>query len=62
MSDELKRCPFCGGEAVVSSFGREGDEHFWIECSNAFCPVSPETCEFGSEADAIAAWNRRVGE
>lgn len=53
---ELKRCPFCGGEAILlSNFW--GAEYF-IECR--VCTV--ETAPYDTEAEAADAWNRRVGD
>ena len=52
--EELKPCPFCGGEAMI----RHGIYLivFWVECQS--CGV--ESNAFNNEADAIEAWNRRV--
>lgn len=50
MSNELKECPFCGGEA--KAFGAY--DAYAVNCAscNAYGPS-------GSKANAIAAWNRR---
>ncbi len=57
MSDDLKPCPFCGGEAYL----RDDVSHstaFFIGCSTVGC--------FGeihweqTAAEAIAAWNART--
>ena len=50
MNKELRRCPFCGGEARWAN-----DEHNWIECS--YCGA--EIRYFTVEEEAIEAWNRR---
>lgn len=51
-NEYLKPCPFCGGEAVVHTFGTG----YIVECLEcAVCTV----CE-NTKAEAIAAWNRRV--
>ena len=47
---ELKKCPFCGGEAKLV-----GDKYHWVFC---------EGCQGGSHAfetveEAIKAWNTR---
>lgn len=49
--DELKPCPFCGGEAEI-----RGDGYFWIQCKYCWAETT------GSEdmAEAIEAWNRRA--
>ncbi len=50
MSEELKPCPFCGGEAT-HSVGKKGDGSDWhyVECI---------VC--GGMAESPAAWNRRA--
>lgn len=49
---EFLPCPFCGGPAVLCKpfAGRP-----YVACENNFCSGPKET-----EADAIAAWNRRT--
>jgi hypothetical protein len=55
---ELLPCPFCGGKAVLTNV-RMSDYMFKVGCYNELC-WRPGTDYFTSEADAIAAWNRRV--
>ena len=66
-TDELKPCPFCGGEAtlkdarnclVVSRFSYIFP--FSVGCENKHCEVKPYTLYCDTEAEAIAAWNRRA--
>lgn len=53
VSEELKPCPFCGGNAQkVKSSGRWG---WFVSCSCAAVGPSAD-----SKEEAIAAWNRRV--
>lgn len=54
MSEELKPCPFCGGQ---------GDYYYimtmrkhWIGCSNCNCA----TDGYDTEEEAIEAWNTRA--
>ena len=54
MSEELKDCPFCGGEAIVTHKGRI----VWIGCSK--CPISTHTVWEERQAEIIRAWNTRV--
>lgn len=56
--EELKPCPFCGGEAMIhieTEYLR-----FAVYCFNADCTTNPGTTQsFEAESAAIAAWNRR---
>lgn len=54
MVDELKPCPFCGGEAELT--GHQAPE-FWVLCPTIGCKASSEG--FGDKKRAIAAWNTR---
>ena len=59
MSEELKPCPFCGGEAGVFNVADYGDHP--IHDKEVVCLV----CEFSSGAfdtteKAVEAWNRRT--
>ena len=49
--DELKSCPFCGGEADEYA----EDEYLQIECQKCGARSRKD-----SDMDAIEAWNRRV--
>ena len=71
---ELKRCPFCGGEAemwddgymrpVIDEGGAYVDmdikspDIYGVECTNPECFC--QLIGFDSEAEAIAAWNNRA--
>lgn len=61
----LLRCPFCGGKARVV----EGGERYYATCTKRRCFAAIGECYdrdampehmFGSEAEAVAAWNRRA--
>lgn len=60
MSEKLKSCPLCGGEATL-----EGVWAVKYVLSNGWhvgcrkCQVSQEKC-FGTKRQAIAAWNHRT--
>lgn len=54
---ELKKCPFCGGEAVVSwNFRYEVYEVQCTKCNGTY------THWYGCVDEEIEAWNRRAGE
>ena len=53
MMEELRKCPFCGGEANSNFHERLGHLIRCQECGNM-------TYWHNSELEAIAAWNRRV--
>jgi Lar family restriction alleviation protein len=53
METKLLPCPFCGGEAKVGVF--YGDLYFAMCCN---CGVY--TKFYGTEAEAIEAWNTRA--
>lgn len=62
--DELKPCPFCGGEASFKKhsfyYDKErsfSDNTYGISCNNCFA----ESYQFyQTKEKAIEAWNRRV--
>lgn len=72
MSEDLLKCPFCGGEAEMCSSDRNGK--FWyIRCKNCFSRGSEYHESFNALRDneeffaiqrawgnAIKAWNMRV--
>lgn len=54
---ELKKCPFCGGEAILyKSFDYVNKCR--VECTN--CNIC--TQNYDTKGEAIEAWNRRVKE
>lgn len=60
MSEELKPCPFCGGEAEIWRAHPENPPRkAWIACMSR-CAVM--TKEHDTDAAAIAAWNTRASE
>lgn len=55
MSEELKPCPFCEGNAGVTCDGPESAEYYYGECRK--CQAIGEASE--SWHEAVAAWNTR---
>lgn len=59
--NELKPCPFCGGEAYIC---KENIPYhptsYAVDCGNDRCDVDPSTDFFEDKEKAIEAWNRRV--
>ena len=54
---KLKKCPFCGWEALVSyntAFG------FIPWCTNEECILNDNTHGYETEQEATKAWNRRA--
>lgn len=59
MSDELKPCPFCGGEAKKGSLS--GDEQNWmIWCRDCGIPSSEMGVSGETFEDMTEAWNTRT--
>lgn len=56
--ETLKPCPFCGGQATIQAFHHYPTQ-YWAQCADN-PPCSVEVGGFLSEAEAIAAWNRRA--
>lgn len=65
MTEKLKRCPFCGNEAVLEyeshSVGNTDDFRiFSVHCSNHSCIGHNMFTVYLSSTEARVAWNRRV--
>lgn len=61
---DLKPCPFCGGTSIyterVVAYTMTGCL-YKVRCGNIpYCGVTQSG--FYTEAEAIEAWNRRIGE
>lgn len=60
MSDGLKPCPFCGGEASLSKLSaNEPSARWFVRCDSTGCEINPFAWR-GTRAKAIEAWNRRA--
>ena len=56
---ELKKCPFCGGEAELIEYyikGVANKKNYFVRCEHHCC----KTMNFRKTNTAIEAWNRRV--
>ena len=63
MMEELKPCPFCGGEAelkLIPNYFTQGlSSNGWaIECTRCHCTQTPHM----SDHDAVEDWNERKPE
>lgn len=57
MNEELKPCPFCGGEAVW--WGTEDELYpYQVVCKRCYCGTDTHLYR----KDAYEVWNRRVKE
>ena len=54
MTDELKLCPFCGGEAEACMY--VFTDGAWVVCPT--CHIS--TADYSTKDEAINAWNTRA--
>jgi len=54
MNNELKPCPFCGGQPQMDTFFDNAGKIYRVWCTN--CHIHKD--DFSEEA-AIAAWNKR---
>lgn len=63
MTEELKSCPFCGGETDVHYFAHD-DSECTVMCSNPNCRASVSAKSCGSMTTAYnrarKLWNRRA--
>jgi Lar family restriction alleviation protein len=57
MKEELKSCPFCGGKPRYKTFYDGFTRFHRIKC--LFCKVFIDRLE---KDEAIAAWNKRIGD
>lgn len=74
MNEELKPCPFCGGEAKIKAASKEYIGFtIWCECKNCYaqaggyCPDMKKEDTAIENIDscrnkAVEAWNRRAND
>ena len=62
MSEELKPCPFCGGEAwqFIPSDARMANHGCFVECKECGCRTSGEYPNGDTVAVSLLAWSTRA--
>lgn len=61
MTEKLKRCPFCGGEALPGSLMTFGRVNASMCCGDCGAEVGKSSETFDeAHAKAMRAWNRRA--
>jgi Lar family restriction alleviation protein len=72
MNNELKPCPFCGGEAIIKATVKSCGFTIWCACkcgaqTEGFCPDTNKEDDTMENIEkckkrAIEAWNRRAND
>ena len=73
MCEELKPCPFCGGEAVIKAVNRNYGLTIWCQClkcdarTEGYCPDTNNEDETIDNIEnckniALEQWNRRAND
>lgn len=59
---ELKRCPFCGGEAFLEPYKARKGYEASIQCNQCLCSMGTITYDDEEKAVEVVseAWNRRT--
>lgn len=60
--EELKPCPFCGGDARVQKVNAIVGVKFTVCCGNCYCMSHETTYLVNTMEKAVEAWNRRSNE
>lgn len=56
--EELKKCPFCGGDAsLYTHTDLQKRVYYYVECNN--CLISPSTYYERDKEEVINVWNTR---
>ena len=58
MTENLKPCPFCGGDATLRK--NEYSDGYYVTCLSKTCSVLVVTCQRKTEEEAAEIWNRRA--
>ena len=59
-ADQLKPCPCCAHDALLVPHATTDSIRFYVACMSSGCGL--RTLKFGTEAEAITAWNMRASE
>lgn len=73
MSEELKPCPFCGGEAVIKEVNKNYGLTIWCQCpkcgakTEGYCPNTNNEDKTIDNIEncknrALEQWNRRAND
>ena len=64
MTERLKPCPFCGGEAELRQYDVDADNRWWyVACYTCGISMDPLFWNSGqTREETIMKWNRRVGD
>lgn len=63
MENDLKPCPFCGGEAMLcSTTSYQGEISYFVKCNLISCAMFGGGRFFKTFSQAVKAWNRRAGD
>ena len=55
---DLKPCPFCGGEAILTKHHNRFTDWWIVSCP--ICHISQTGSDYEFSFEAIEAWNRRA--
>ena len=65
--NELKKCPFCGSDPVISQSRRwprhldYAIEAFTVVCKNIYCPIyNADNQYYETKTEAVKVWNTRA--
>lgn len=58
--EELKPCPFCGGEADMRENKSSYVPRYYVCCGNVDCWMLVSTCNRETPEQAAELWNRRA--
>ena len=60
MSEDLLKCPFCGGKARLT-YDTYGSRYvYYVQCDSVSCSIKPVTWIYTTGEKAVEAWNKMV--